>query len=272
MVQGSSEPDDEQSDKSEDAKLVVEEEHYKRAVAMGEELPYAEVVNVLVDEDGETSFSMKLGGDRRMKPFEHYYTDDWYETGETHRFLSRSYGDGRVTFISDARAFRNPYLKLEQHAQMLDYMAAGDGKIVFSLGKVPGFLAMLFEQAWMALYGLLLLTVFWLWKNVPRFGPLLEVSNGHSRNYAELLSHSGKFLWRHKCYGALLKPLREAVLLRAGLTDTHELDDKSIVARLSEASDLPTDTIAEAMNRTEVRDANSMVRITQTLQSLLKSL
>lgn len=262
----------EESEESEDSVVVVEGKQYKRSVAMGEVLPYSEVVTVGVDEDGERSFTMQLGGERRMKPLTHYYVDDWYEAGETHRFLSRSYGDGRVTFLSDARAFRNPYLKLEQHAEMLDYLAEGDGKIVFSLGKVPGFLAMLFEQAWMALYGLLLLTVLWLWKNMPRFGPLLEVHDGHSRNYAELLSNSGKFLWRNKCDAALLQPLRDAVARQSGEPFAQSLDSQALVSKLSESSGIAPELVAEAMTRTDVRDANSMVRITKTLQSLLKSL
>ena len=250
---------------------AIEDDSYRLSVAKGKVLPYAEVVNVVIEE-GVTAFNMKLGGVKRIKPLGDYYVDDWYEAGEEHRFMSRSYGYGRVTFISDARAFRNPYLKLEQHALMLDHMATNGGKIVFSLGKVPGFMGMLMEQAWMALYGLLLLVVLWIWKNVPRFGPLLDVSEGHSRNYAEQVSNTGKFLWRNKCDDSLLQPLRDAVIRKSGQPFMQGLDTQALVSKLSESSGIAPELITEAMTRTAVRDANSMVRITKTLQSLLKSL
>lgn len=249
-----------------------EDDAYKEAVAKGKVLPYSEVVTVVADE-GAAQFSMQLGGNQTLVPQNDYRPDDWYAAGAEHRFLSRSYGLGRVTFISDARAFRNPYLQLQQHAEMLDYMAAGGGEIVFSLGKVPGFMAMLGEHAWMALYGLLLLTVLWLWKNLPRFGPLLDVSDEDSRSYAQQVSNTGKFLWRHKCDAALLQPLRDAVVRKAGHGyHTHDPDTHALVEKLTAASGLAPEIVTEAMTRTEVRDAHSMVRISKTLQSLLKSL
>lgn len=248
-----------------------EDGDYKTSVAKGEVLPYAEVVRVIIGEE-ETSFNMELGGLRKLKPTGDYYANDWHEAGEQHRFLSRSYGQGRVTFLSDARAFRNPYLRLQQHAEMLDQLASGGGKVVFSLGEVPGFLSLLSQHAWMALYGLLLLTMLWLWKNTPRFGPLLDTSDGHSRNYAQQVIHTGKFLWRHQCDDALLQPLRAAVLRKVGGETSHGGDTAALVQRLSDGSGISPELISEAITRTQVRDANAMVRISKTLQSLLQSL
>ncbi len=240
-------------------------------VSKGKELPFTEAVLVLTDDEEE--FEMELGGTRLLVPDEEdYYVDDWYDEGEEHHFFSRTLGEGRITFISDARAFRNPYLKVAEHAEVLDYIASRGGKIVFSLGKVRSFTSMLGEYAWMAMLALFTLTVLWIWKSLPRFGPLLEASDGDSRNYAKQLKNTGQFLWRHKREDVLLKSLRDAVVKKSGHYYEQGLDSPALIDSLSQSSGIELELVTEAMTRTDVRDASAMVKITKTLQQILKSL
>lgn len=238
------------------------------AVARGEELPNCELVNITIQD---RSYQMKLGGGRGVKR-DYDRFSDWCDTFEEHRFASRQYGNGRVTFISDGRAFRNPYLKMEDHALVLERLALGSEGVVFSLGEVRSFTSMLAEYGGAPLWGLLLLIIIWLWRSLPRFGPPLDVAETHSRNYAIQLLNSGRFLWDNKQESHLLKPLRNAVLRKAGRLDGHDFDINALSEEWSVVSGLPVDDIKHAMTLSHVRDPALMLKVTQNLQQLLKSL
>lgn len=240
-------------------------------ITRGEQLPHSELRTVVVDESRE--FDLQLGGTRELVSVDGIpYEGDWVDLGESHRFFSRLYGGGRITLISDGRVFRNPYLQLAEHAETLDFLASGGGKVVFSLGKVRSFTSMLAEYAWMAMWPLLVLTVLWIWKSLPRFGPLLEVTEGDARNYAKQIKNTGQFLWRHMRDDTLLQSLRNAVVLKSGHYHDQGASSKVLIEQLSQSSGLDLELVSEAMTRTEVRDANTMVKISKTLQQILKSL
>ncbi|MFC5051975.1 DUF4350 domain-containing protein [Rubritalea spongiae] len=248
-------------------------------IARGRILPSSEVVDIYFDD--EQSYAARLGG---MKYFESiddtYYIGDWYDIADHHRFFSRLYGYseqgnefmGRITFVSEARLFRNPYLELEQHAELLDAMVANNEHVEFSLGKIRSFTSMLGEHASKAMWALFVLTVLWLWKNLPRFGPLLEVTEGHSRNYLEQVQHVGRFFWRQERSDVLLKSLREAVLQKSGHAFSEHQDSSVLLEKLSESSGMNREQITEAMTLKQVKDSSTMVRITKNLQTLLKQL
>lgn len=241
-------------------------------VRRGKVLPEAQLVTV---DTGTAKFKLLLGGTQRVKPNMYgEYVSDWVDEADAHSFYSRVYGLGRVTIISDGRLFRNPYLGMEDHAAMLDYLAeeSNSGKIIFSLGKVRSFISMLSEYAWMGMIGLLLLTALWLWKNLPNFGPKLDVVTGHFRSYEKQLLATGDFLWSHKQDEALLNPLRDEVRRRSGAFGNATISQDQLHETLSAASGLSLEDVQEAMTRQMVHDAGLMVRITQNLQTILKSL
>lgn len=241
------------------------------SIARGNQLPNSELRTVVVSEQLE--FDLQLGGTRELFSADGFqHQGDWADLGETHRFFSRIYGGGRITFISDGRAFRNPYLKIAEHAETLDFLASGGGKVVFSLGKVRSFTSMLAEYAWMAMWPLLALTVLWIWKSLPRFGPLLEASDGDARSYAKQIKSTGQFLWRHKSDDSLLQPLRNAVTLKSGHFYDQSTAPIVLMNYLSQSSGIELELVTEAMTRTDVHDASTMVKITKTLQQILKSL
>lgn len=241
-------------------------------IQRGKVLPEAQLATV---DTGDEKFELLLGGTQRVKPNMYgEYVSDWKDQGEEHSFYSRVYGRGRVTIISDGRLFRNPYLGMKDHAAMLDYLTeeSDTGKIVFSLGKVRSFVSMLSEYAWMALIAFLLLVALWLWKNLPNFGPKLDVVTGHFRSYEKQLLATGDFLWSHKQDDALLNPLRDEVKRRCGAFGNATISQEQLYETLSAASGLSLEDVQEAMSRQMVHDAGLMVRITQNLQTILKSL
>ncbi|MFD2157598.1 DUF4350 domain-containing protein [Rubritalea tangerina] len=238
--------------------------------ASGEVLP--NVDECIVSLGGEEKFTLLLGGHLRIQTMDGEYFNDWKDQGEQHRFYSREYGYGRVTLLTDARAFRNPYLGMADHAKMLDYLAIGGGAVVFSLGEVPGFLTLLKEHGWMGLWGILALLVVWLWKNMPRFGPILDVEEGHSRNYAQQVMHAGKFFWRSKREDVLLLSLQDAVRSRSGHMQQEAVHSTDLYEKLAQSSGIDYEMVEDAMTRREARDAATMVKTTRTLQLLLQSI
>ena len=235
-------------------------------------LPNAEVSRV---DTGYDEFELLLGGTQRVKSANGLsYMDDWSDQGEEHSFYSRPYGGGRVTVISDGRVFRNPYLGMKDHAAMLDYLSdeSPPGKVVFSLGKVRSFMSMLMEYGWMGVFALLVLLALWLWKNLPNFGPKMDVVTGHFRSYEKQLLATGDFLWTHKKDDSLLNPLRNEVRRRCGAFGHDAIAEETLFENLHSSSGLSLELIQEAMTKTQVHDATTMVRITQNLQTILKSL
>jgi len=242
-------------------------------IVLGKELPLA--LDVDVNLGGDT-YQMKLGGTKAMKLKRKLGYYDYYDepgADGSHRFLGLEYGQGRIYFITDARAFRNPYLGMADHASVLEAMADDSyGDIVFSFNKRRGFWALMGNYAGPALLGIFLLLVFWLWKNMPRFGPLLEVSEGHDRDYLESVRNTGHFLWNHRRYDALLQPLRKEIYKRSGMFNEHGEASASLVENLSETSGVPEDEVLEALSRDENIDGQTMVKMTKNLQTILKSL
>jgi len=242
------------------------------SVAKGEVLPAAELikVNYLGDE-----VELLLGGKKGVKLVSNYvHSSSSKSNDEVKAFHSLEYGLGRVTIISEARLFRNPYLKMADHAEMLDLLvdSSGEGKVVFSLGKVRSFTSMLREYAWMAVLGVIVLTAMWLWKNLPKYGPTLDKVDGHYRDSSKHMLAVGNFFWTHKRDDALIQPLRDEVVRRSGGMRNDGYLEDGLMERLAEISGLNVEDIQEAMTRTQVNEASLMVKITKNLQQLLKSL
>ncbi|MGJ8672429.1 DUF4350 domain-containing protein [Rubritalea sp.] len=270
---------DEEDSKEDSGELSDEEKAERLQVAKGQILPNTEELEIYISDT--ESYIVFLGGAQTITSMDDlYYEGDWYDVADDHYFFSRLYGYdesgleamGRVTLLSDARLFRNPYLGYAEHAELLDALVLGGENVEFSLGKVRSFTSMLGEYASKALWAFLVLTVIWLWKNLPGFGPLLEVSEGHSRNYSEHVQQVGRFFWRQNRSDVLLESLRAAVARKAGHAFSGNQDSVSLIEKISQMSGLDHDLIKEAMELKTVKDSSTMVRITKTLQTILKQL
>ena len=247
----------------------------KNPIVLGDELPLVEEVNVSVYDDygKKRELELQIGGTQVMKYNGYLSNGDIYQKGNYHRFLGLEYGSGRVYFITDGRLFRNPYLGMSDHAELLDYMALDTyGKIVFAYGNRRGFWSLMGNYAGPALLGVFFLLVFWLWKSIPRFGPLLEIKEGHARDYAQSVSNTGRFLWKYKGAHVLLSSMRDNLLRTSGMFNEAGEADELLIETFAEKSGLGVEEVIEALTRKDVNDAGDMVRITKNLQTILKSL
>jgi len=246
----------------------------KNPVVLGEELPLVETVKVEMFSDVEDILDAQIGGTKVMK----YngvlsYEEDIYDEGDYHRLLGLNHGDGRIYFITDGRLFRNPYLAMNDHAELLESMSSEVyGDIVFGYGNRRGFWSLMISYAGPALLGVFVLLVFWLWKSIPRFGPLLEIPESHARDYAQSVSNTGRFLWKYKSAGVLLTSMRENLLRTSGMFNAEGQAEESMIEIFAQKSGLDVEEVIEALTREQVNEAGDMVRITKNLQTILKSL
>jgi len=187
-----------------------------------------------------------------------------------HRYLSLAYGSGRVSLLSDARPIRNRYLGYAEHAKFLANIVSlsRSGKVVFSSGDGDGFFTMLWRHFRMAVIGLLAVVAFWLWRHLPRYGPAQDITDGGTREFTEQIRGIGRFLWRHKRDDALLGAMRATVNRR--LSVNPGISQEGIFEQLSEKTQLPVESVIEALTREQVTEPAVMIRVTQNLQKILK--
>lgn len=142
------------------------------------------------------------------------------ETGGRPRVLGHvDYGHGCITVLTDARPFRNRYIDEHDHAALLlaiVHLSPYSGAVLFVRDASLSFWELLWRHGWPALCGLAAVIAFWLWRNMPRYGPLAaEEEISTLRAYDHHLEALGDFHWRLDKAAGLLRPLRESVLERA---------------------------------------------------------
>ncbi|MFK7911093.1 MAG: DUF4350 domain-containing protein [Akkermansiaceae bacterium] len=185
-----------------------------------------------------------------------------------HRFLSLVYGSGRVTILSDARPLRNRFIGQADHAQLLIDLVdiSPGGMIVFTNGAGESFFSLVWRYFWMAVIAVGVAIIFWLWKNLPRFGPTQDLPESNMREYLGQVRGIGRFLWRNKRDDAMLGAMRRNINRRLALIsgEHHE----GIFEQLSETTGLSVEQVIEAMTREQIREPGTMVRVTRNLQQI----
>lgn len=189
-------------------------------------------------------------------------------------FAQAEVGEGIVTVMTDARPFRNRYIGDHDHAELLlalVEMSPYDGSVAIIRDGGLSLWTMLWRHGWPALIGLLVLTVVWLWKNMPRFGPLRrEDEPTHQRDYDHHLEALGDFQWRLDKGAAMLRPLRDSVLERAmRLGGQHHAD---VFEWMAERAGITRERAERAMTHERPPDPTSFTRVVADLQQLHLSL
>ena len=183
-------------------------------------------------------------------------------------------GEGIVTVMTDARPFRNRYIGDNDHAELLLALVAispYEGSVAIIRDGGLSLWTMLWQHGWPALIGLLVLTVIWLWKNMPRFGPMRrEDEPTHQRDYDHHLEALGDFQWRLDKGQALLRPLRDSVLERAmRLGGQHHGD---VFEWMAQRAGITRERAERAMTHERPADPTSFTRVIADLQQLHLSL
>ena len=247
----------------------------------------------LLDEFGISVFSkggasdgkMRIRGrdlDINMRSLMGLNTDDnarqadlRLETDDETRILSMPVGNGRLTVLASADPIRNRYIGENDHARLMLNLAqlhSSDG-VIFIYGKGTTFFAMLRHHGWMALLGLLALIILWIWKNLPRFGPMIPQKDGGDQQFTEHIEMTGRFLWRNKAADALIAPIASHIHREIRQRHPHlaeSTDDQ--VEYFQENTELSREEISDALLGAGVKDPTAMTRTVKNLKTMIESL
>lgn len=183
------------------------------------------------------------------------------------------HGAGSVLVATSLDFMRNALIGELDHAE-LAWALAGRGAAhdILVLGplEAPSLLEWLRVNAWQALAGAAVLLALWLWRIVPRFGPLAPDPAPGRRRLLDHLRAAGRFHWQHGDRARLLDAAREACLARIARAhpEAAALGAAARAARLAELYGLPADALAGALSAEPPRDALAFTRRIALLQSI----
>lgn len=181
------------------------------------------------------------------------------------QLLELSLGSGRLVLLTDAGIWNNRRLHYLDHARLLDELSADRARAWFISGMaVPTLPVWLWQQAWPLILAAALLLALWLWRRIPRQGPVLESARSGNRGFLNHLQAAGLLLWRRGDTDTLLAPLREEVrgaLQRRGVPERHM--EQHIVGHTG----LEAGAIHEALTG-RPREREELVAVISTLQTI----
>lgn len=189
--------------------------------------------------------------------------------------ISREWGDGMMTFVSDARLLRNRTIDQEQHIELIDQLLEWrrDGEIIFMRGVGISFFGLLWQKGWMVLVALAVVIGAWLLRHMPRFGPMQSgLREDQIRAYDHHLEMIGDFHWRLDRGASLLQPLRNEVqeLCHHWQSRNGHLDDRLFDVMALRAS-IPAERVERAMTELQPRDQLIFTRTVADLQNIRKA-
>jgi len=191
-------------------------------------------------------------------------------------FDQTQYGEGLITVMTDARPFRNRYIGDHEHAALLLALANAspyEGTIVIVRDAAISLGTLVWRHGWMVVIGLVVVIFFWLWKNMPRFGPLRrEEARSTVRDYDHHLEALGDFQWRLDKGAAMLRPLRDSVLERAQRMAASTHRDSDLFDWIAQRADITRDRAERAMTNDRPPDPASFARLIADLQKIHLSL
>lgn len=186
---------------------------------------------------------------------------------------------GRITVVCDGVPFRNRQLDTADHAQILVALVSLGSEwqqrsVAFLLHSSISFYGLLWDQFWMPIIALAVLLLAWLWKNFPRFGPLLAANGNADRQFSDHLRMTGNFLWSRRRSSDLLQATRQAILRRLqvrhhGMSGAPE---DRLMEHFSGLTQIPYDRVARAWQASESNDSGHFLAILRDLQSIHQAL
>jgi len=270
--EGEKEKENEKAKEAEDDETVLDTDSIKAKIEEPEDVPLSRSVIDIRGEDYNVDFPdmLELSLDRELRRGE-------YVAGalDNASALSLRYGRGRITFITHARPLRNRYLDENDHAAWLLAMVGDEYRhVAFLVTIQQSFWELLWNRAWMPLVGLALLTLIWLWKNMPRFGPLRRVELHETKHFVDHISALGQFFLRLNRTEILLNAAADAVRTRAIRLFPQLVyqNDEALIRILKDRSELSEERIRTAFDTTSKAASHEMVRRLQDLQDLRAAL
>jgi hypothetical protein len=199
-------------------------------------------------------------------------------------------GDGTAIIVNDLDFLRNNVIGSHDHARFLLHLlglreyiattgisasASGAGPVMFF--NRPGKLSLfdwLKKNAWATMAGAAVALLCWLWRVVPRFGPVAPDPERARRRLLDHLRASGRFLWANGHAMRLLEASREACLRRIGRAFPHFLS-ANVETRTAQLVDTLGITEEQAQRILKPQENAKMLQFLQTIrlyQSVLSRL
>jgi hypothetical protein len=170
----------------------------------------------------------------------------WFRAGTDYaaNLLLLREGDGMVTVVNDLDFAMNNDIANLDHAQAvveLARFAQRSGPVIFfnNPGQ-PSLMTWLREHAWAPISAAALALCIWLWKSIPRFGPITPDGDRARRRLLDHLRASGRFLWTRGQGERLLEVSREACLrqISRALPDFETATESTQASRLIRMFDI----------------------------------
>ncbi|MBL48123.1 MAG: hypothetical protein CMP28_04120 [Roseibacillus sp.] len=194
-------------------------------------------------------------------------------SGSGGAILDFSHWAGEVILVADDFPFHNRQIGNREHAALFWAMISRTRKddLLIVAGAELSFLTLLWSRGWMVLVPILLAIVIWLWKNLPRQGPLLPDEVPSKRDFAKHIDATGEFLWRQRALPQLLAPLRRRIFHRLrsimGWEDPAHSEPQHWEA-LADRAGLPVQRIRDALLGDPGREPSRFVQLCRDLNTL----
>jgi hypothetical protein len=182
-------------------------------------------------------------------------------------------GRGHVTVVNGLRFMTNGRIGELDHAefawQLVRFAPATPAVVVTARLEMPSFANWVRESAWSAALTGALLMSLWLWRVVPRFGPLRADPPAARPRLLDHIRASGRFYWASGSARRLLSAAREACL--RAIARNHPglaaMAPPAQVARLAQLTSLPAPDLELALNDAPA-DAREFTTAIRTLQAI----
>lgn len=182
-------------------------------------------------------------------------------------------GRGSVTVLNGLGFMSNDHIGEHDHAefvwQLVRFNPSTHEVLVAPKLRTPSPVAWLADQAWPVAVIAGLLLALWLWRIVPRFGPLQPDPPPARRQLLDHLRASGLFHWNSGGAARLLAAAREVCMSRVGRNhpEIASLPALERAARLAALSGLPGQDIAFALEGVPAQPAQ-FTAVIRTLQAV----
>ncbi len=210
--------------------------------------------------------------------------DWWYRNANSNGavILSRHEGLGELTLLTDLSFVYGESLVALDHAafveQLLELGAEREGArpeaVVWSRPVERSLFQWLRDHAAPVMVALVLLTLAWVVRNLPRFGPLMPEPQPRRRSLLEHLEASARLMWQDGGPEHLARRTREALVARA--LRLHPafagLDLGGRAQWLADQTGADVDVVASALDDRPGRSTQELAQALLTLEQLRQRL
>lgn len=194
--------------------------------------------------------------------------DDWSVL-----LLDYTHGSGRITVVNGFSFMTNATIDRNDHAEFVWQLVRSNPTApevaVAAWIEMPSLIAWLGEHAWQALVTGGVLLGLWLWRVIPRLGPLKPDPLPQRRRLLDHLRASGLFHWKTGAAGRLTAAAREVCLRKIARTHPGviELPPAERIERFAALTQLSSRDLGIALGETPT-DPRQFTTAIRTLQAM----